>query len=192
MRQGLIQCSNSYEAAVADTMQRRPVQRSGWYKATAPLRWRAECRHHGVQTNLVPYPWIHFMLSSYAHIISAEKFYFEQLSMTENINPCFELALMRAKCDPRHGVYMAAPLWYCGMALEVTAPIATMKTKRTVQASASALHEVRHGVHRRLRGVASTSASASVRGCLGVGNVYTCTGIRLDAATGGGATPRGA
>ncbi len=32
------------------------------------------------QTNLVPYPRIHFMLSSYAPIISAEKAYHEQLN----------------------------------------------------------------------------------------------------------------
>ena len=35
------------------------------------------------QTNLVPYPHIHFMLSSYAPMISAKKAYHEQLSMVE-------------------------------------------------------------------------------------------------------------
>ena len=38
------------------------------------------------QTNLVPYPRIHFMLSSYAPVISAEKAYHEQLTVGEITN----------------------------------------------------------------------------------------------------------
>lgn len=38
------------------------------------------------QTNLVPYPRIHFMLSSYAPVISSEKAYHEQLSVAEITN----------------------------------------------------------------------------------------------------------
>merc|ERR1712110_1384305 len=60
------------------------------------------------QTNLVPYPRIHFMLSSYAPVISAEKAYHEQLSVAEITNSSFEPASMMAKCDPRHGKYMLA------------------------------------------------------------------------------------
>ncbi|KVI00231.1 Alpha tubulin [Cynara cardunculus var. scolymus] len=55
------------------------------------------------QTNLVPYPRIHFMLSSYAPVISVEKAYHEQLSVPEITNAVFEPASMMAKCDPRHG-----------------------------------------------------------------------------------------
>merc|ERR1712110_842109 len=74
------------------------------------------------QTNLVPYPRIHFMLSSYAPVISAEKAYHEQLSMM-------------AKCDPRHGKYMACCLTYRGDVVpkDVNAAVATIKTKRTIQ-----------------------------------------------------------
>merc|ERR1712225_55560 len=49
------------------------------------------------QTNLVPYPRIHFMLSSYAPVISAEKAYHEQLSVAEITNACFEPANMMTK-----------------------------------------------------------------------------------------------
>ena len=52
------------------------------------------------QTNLVPYPRIHFMLSSYSPVISAEKAYHEQLSVAEITNSAFEPASMMAKCVP--------------------------------------------------------------------------------------------
>ncbi|KAF4317491.1 hypothetical protein BBO99_00007993 [Phytophthora kernoviae] len=87
------------------------------------------------QTNLVPYPRIHFMLSSYAPVISAEKAYHEQLSVAEITNSAFEPASMMAKCDPRHGKYMAACLMYRGDVVpkDVNAAVATIKTKRTIQ-----------------------------------------------------------
>jgi tubulin alpha len=52
------------------------------------------------------------MLSSYAPIISAEKAYHEQLSVAEITNSAFEPASMMAKCDPRHGKYMACCMMY--------------------------------------------------------------------------------
>merc|ERR1711871_462611 len=87
------------------------------------------------QTNLVPCPRIHFMLSSYAPVISAEKAYHEQLSVAEITNSCFEPASMMAKCDPRHGKYMACCLMYRGDVVpkDVNAAVATIKTKRTIQ-----------------------------------------------------------
>merc|ERR1711908_96489 len=87
------------------------------------------------QTNLVPYPRIHFMLSSYAPIISAEKAYHEQLSVAEITNAVFEPASMMVKCDPRHGKYMACCLMYRGDVVpkDVNAAVATIKTKRTIQ-----------------------------------------------------------
>ncbi|CAI5508699.1 unnamed protein product [Closterium sp. Naga37s-1] len=87
------------------------------------------------QTNLVPYPRIHFMLSSYAPVISAEKAYHEQLSVAEITNSAFEPSSMMAKCDPRHGKYMACCLMFRGDVVpkDVNAAVATIKTKRTIQ-----------------------------------------------------------
>jgi len=87
------------------------------------------------QTNLVPYPRIHFMLSSYAPIISAEKAYHEQLSVAEITMSVFEPASMFVKCDPRHGKYMACCMMYRGDVVpkDVNASVATIKTKRTIQ-----------------------------------------------------------
>ncbi|KAI7979565.1 Tubulin alpha chain [Camellia lanceoleosa] len=87
------------------------------------------------QTNLVPYPRIHIMLSSYASVISAEKAYHEQLSVAEITNSAFEPSSMMVKCDPRHGKYMACCLMYRGDVVpkDVNAAVATIKTKRTIQ-----------------------------------------------------------
>jgi len=87
------------------------------------------------QTNLVPYPRIHFMLSSYAPLISAEKAHHEQINVAEITNQAFEPQSMMVKCDPRHGKYMSCCLMYRGDVVpkDVTAAVAIIKTKRTIQ-----------------------------------------------------------
>ncbi|XP_033635084.1 tubulin alpha-2/alpha-4 chain-like [Asterias rubens] len=87
------------------------------------------------QTNLVPYPRIHFPLASYAPVVSAEKAYHEQMTVAEITNACFEPANQMVKCDPRKGKYMACCMMYRGdvVSKDIMAAIATIKTKRTIQ-----------------------------------------------------------
>jgi len=87
------------------------------------------------QTNLVPFPRIHFMLSSYAPVISKAKYGHESLTVAEITQSAFEKDSMMAECDPRHGKYMACCLMYRGDVVpkSVTQAVSTMKTKSTVQ-----------------------------------------------------------
>eukprot|EP01018_Ginkgo_biloba_P001977 Gb_29712 [translate_table: standard] len=87
------------------------------------------------QTNLVPFPRIHFMLSSYAPMISKERAYHESLTVKEITSSVFETSSMMAKCDPRHGKYMACCLMYRGDVVpkDVNAAVSLIKTKRSVQ-----------------------------------------------------------
>ena len=55
------------------------------------------------QTNLVPYPRIHYPLATYAPVVSADKAYHEKLAMDEITKICFEADNQMVKCDPRKG-----------------------------------------------------------------------------------------
>jgi len=87
------------------------------------------------QTNLVPYPRIHFMLSSYSPVISSAKASHEQMSVAEITSSAFKENNMMAKCDPNHGKYMACCMMYRGDVVpkDISAAIAAVKTKRSVQ-----------------------------------------------------------
>jgi tubulin alpha len=87
------------------------------------------------RTNLVPCPRIHFMLTSHAPVISAEKAFHKSLSVAEITSSVFEPSNMMTKCDPRHGKHMACCLMCRGdiVPKDVNAAVATIKNKRAIQ-----------------------------------------------------------
>ena len=88
-----------------------------------------------LHTNLVPYPRIHFPMATYAPLISTEKAFHEQVSVSEITNACFEPANQMVKCDQRNAKYMGCFLLYRGDVVpkDVNDAISTIKTKRTIQ-----------------------------------------------------------
>eukprot|EP01133_Synstelium_polycarpum_P017878 gene17878-21320_t len=85
------------------------------------------------QTNLVPFPRIHFMLCSYSPVISREKADREQISVSSITNAVFDQDNMMAKCDPRLGKYMACCLMYRGNVVPQDAQkaVAELKTNKS-------------------------------------------------------------
>ena len=69
------------------------------------------------QTNLVLYLLIHFVLPSFAQIISDEKACRERLSIDEITNSDFEPASIMDKFDPRHDKYLTCCVIYRSMLL---------------------------------------------------------------------------
>lgn len=87
------------------------------------------------QTNLVPYPRIHFLACSYAPMINAVKAQRERMSVAEITNAAFEPENMLVKCDPRKGKYIATCLMYRGdvVSKEVNDTVTALKNKSTIQ-----------------------------------------------------------
>ncbi|XP_030758423.1 tubulin alpha-1 chain-like [Sitophilus oryzae] len=87
------------------------------------------------QTNLVPYPRIHFPLITYAPFIPASKAQHEQLSVAQLTNACFEPANQMVKCDPRKGKYMSCCLLFRGdvSPTDVNNSINSIKSQRSIQ-----------------------------------------------------------
>ena len=87
------------------------------------------------QTNLVPYPRIHYPLATYAPVISGDKAHHQLLSVDEITRACFDANSQMVKCDPTKGKYMAVCLLYRGDVVpkDVNSAIASLKANRMIQ-----------------------------------------------------------
>ncbi len=87
------------------------------------------------QTNLVPYPRIHYPLATYGPVVSSEKALHESLSIDELTNDCFDPENQMVKCDPRQGKYMAICLLYRGDVVpkDVNQAIGKLKSNKSIQ-----------------------------------------------------------
>ena len=66
------------------------------------------------QTNLVPFPNVHYPLTAFAPIISKQNRQHEQMSVSEITLACFDASNQMIKCKPEEGKYMACCLLYRG------------------------------------------------------------------------------
>ncbi|XP_065210140.1 tubulin alpha-8 chain-like [Planococcus citri] len=87
------------------------------------------------QTNLVPYPRIHFPLITYAPIISVVKADRQNMSVKEITVDSFQPGNQMVKCDPRRGKYMACCMLYRGDVTprDVNDSIQVIKTRENIK-----------------------------------------------------------
>jgi len=106
---------------------------------TASLRFTGDLNVdlNEFQTNLVPYPRLHFMMQAFAPTVSKAKTGHEQHSTPQITSAVFEPANFMIKCDPRgpNHEYLSVCLLYRGdvVVKDMNASVATIKTKPTVQ-----------------------------------------------------------
>jgi len=87
-----------------------------------------------LQTNLVPYPRLHFLVPSLAPLIQPDKASFYHMSVGDITAAVFDRSSSFLRCDPRHGSYMACCLMYRGdiTPKDVNAAVSKFKSKRGV------------------------------------------------------------
>lgn len=87
------------------------------------------------QTNLVPFPRIHFPMTTYCPFISAEKAHHEQNTVREITRGCFEPSNQLLKCNNANGKYMACSMLYRGdiASKDVGDAIYDMKNRQSVR-----------------------------------------------------------
>ncbi|KAI9433461.1 alpha tubulin [Lactarius indigo] len=87
------------------------------------------------QTNLVPFPRIHFPLATLSPIVPVDRAQHEMNDVSAITTACFERGSQMINCDPKEGKYMACALLYRGdvVSKDVNAAVAQLKTRRTIR-----------------------------------------------------------
>jgi len=132
------------------------------------------------QTNLVPYPRIHFLLSSYAPFVSSEKAHHDKYDAAQLTNAVFDQSNLMAKCDPLRGKYMACCLMYRGdiVPKDCMNAIAAMKSKKTIQFVDWSPAGFKCGINSQTPTVVPGSEMAQVnRSCLMLSNTTAITEV---------------
>ncbi|XP_047105021.1 tubulin alpha-3 chain-like [Schistocerca piceifrons] len=88
-----------------------------------------------VQTNLVPFPRVHFPVLSYAPLMPPGRASFSSISADRLLTACFEPAAQMVRCDPRYGKYMSCCILYRGSVApnEISLAVANIKAMRSVR-----------------------------------------------------------
>ncbi|XP_058449599.1 tubulin alpha-8 chain-like isoform X2 [Malaya genurostris] len=86
------------------------------------------------QTNLVPYPRIHYPLVTYSPLIPYRNAKHEQLTTSQITSECFEPGSQLVKCDPRTGKYISCCMLYRGdvSPVDINRSIQELKMKKAI------------------------------------------------------------
>lgn len=134
---------------------------------TASLRFKGTLNADftDFQTNLVPYPRIHFPVMSYAPIVSNNKVTHESFSVSDLTIQSFDPMNRLLKCEYESGLYIACCLLYRGdiTPKDVNIAIAQIKSKKNVNFVPWSPTGFKVGINQRMPGNFKDSNTASVQ-----------------------------
>ncbi|CAH1395933.1 unnamed protein product [Nezara viridula] len=147
---------------------------------TASLRFKSSLNADFIdfQTNLVPYPRIHFPIFSYAPIVPSTRVTHESLTASDLTLQCFDPTNRLAKCPTDTSRYIACCLLYRGdiTPKDVNFAIAMLKAKKNIRFVTWSPTGFKIGINSRTPGVIPNSNMASME--KSVCMVYNTTAMK--------------
>lgn len=130
-------CGNSLEVCSPTYTNLNRVISQVVSSCTASLRFSGAINvdMNEFQTNLVPYPRIHFPLATYSPLVAINKGTLADLSTQHITQSCFHPASQLVKCDPRKGKYICCCMLYRGDVepTEINSAIREIKCKKAIR-----------------------------------------------------------